>query len=62
MGLYNGEIVSYNIKRSQTFKLVKDMLDKALNKLKKEERPILHSDQVRHYRMKLFQQSLKDKG
>lgn len=49
--LFNGEIVAYEINMRPTIDLVTNMLEKALGKLKPDERPILHSDQGWHYQM-----------
>lgn len=51
MDLHNGEIIAFETARRPVFKLVKDMLDKALNTLVDDERPILHSDQGWQYQM-----------
>ncbi len=45
MDLYNGEIVAYQMDQRPTFKLVSDMLKKALAKLRGKDKPLLHSDQ-----------------
>lgn len=45
MDLYNGEIVAYQMDRRPSFELVTSMLKKALTKLKRTDRPLLHSDQ-----------------
>lgn len=58
MDLFNGEIVSYNISEQPTFHQTMDMLEKALNKLPPNSRPILHSDQGWQYQMKAYQHKL----
>lgn len=64
MDLFNGEIISYNISTSPNYKQVEDMLDKALTRRKKEGKDhiktILHSDQGTLYRLKIYQNLLKD--
>ena len=60
LDLYNGEIISYQLEKRPVFKLVTDMLEKAFNKLEKDDRPILHSDQGWQYQMKQYQQLLMD--
>ena len=60
LDLFNGEIVEYEIHNHPTFSLVKKMLDKALRKLNKDDRPILHSDQGWHYQMKKYHGILKE--
>ncbi len=59
MDLYNGEIVAYQMDRRPSFELVSDMLKKALTKLGRKERPLLHSDQGWQYRMPAFRRQLK---
>jgi putative transposase len=60
MDLYNGEIVAYQMDRRPTFELVSGMLKKALARLKrKEDRPLLHSDQGWQYRMPAYRRLLK---
>lgn len=64
MDLFNGEIISYNLSTSPNFKQVKDMLDKALRRRKKEGKEhmqtILHSDQGTLYRLKIYQDLLQE--
>ena len=58
MDLFNGEIVAYETARRPVFELVTNMLKKAMAKLKKRDKPLLHSDQGWHYRMAEYQQIL----
>ena len=44
------------------YELVDSMLNKALRKLREDEKPILHSDQGWHYRMAAYQRRLSGKG
>jgi putative transposase len=60
--LYNGEIISHNISERPVFNQITDMLKKSFSKLKKGERPLLHSDQGWQYQMKMYQKILADKG
>lgn len=71
MDLYNGEIVAYETSRRPVFKLVGNMLKKALARLKPMERPMLHSDQGWQYQQpnyrnmlasRLVTQSMSRKG
>lgn len=62
LDLYNGEIIAYELARRAAFRLVKTMLDKALNILKPGEKPLLHSDQGWHYRMAAYQHQLREHG
>lgn len=59
MDLYNGEIVSYTISERPTSSSIMEMLKKALKKLPKNARPILHSDQGWQYQMGQYQLLLK---
>lgn len=62
MDLFNGEIIAFETARRPVFKLVEEMLSKALNQLKGKDKPILHSDQGWHYQMPAYQQQLKKHG
>lgn len=62
MDLYNGEIVAFETSRRPLFRLVDNMLTKALGRLGEDERPILHSDQGWQYQMSAFQRRLEAKG
>ncbi|WP_412674369.1 IS3 family transposase [Acinetobacter johnsonii] len=60
--LFNGEIIAFQTQRRPYYGLVKDMLDKAINRLKPDEKPILHSDQGWQYQMHRYQRQLKQHG
>ena len=62
MDLFNGEIISYQLKQRPTFDLVEDMLKEAMKRLQPDEKPIVHSDQGWQYQMKPYQKMLKEKG
>lgn len=62
MDLYNGEIIAFETSRRPAFQLVSSMLNKALAKLKKNDKPILHSDQGWQYRMPAYQRTLQGKS
>jgi putative transposase len=62
MDLYNGEIVAFETSRRPLFKLVDDMLTKALDRLDESQKPILHSDQGWQYQTPAFQRRLKAHG
>jgi transposase InsO family protein/transposase-like protein len=47
---FDGLAVSWAIGTSPNAELVNDMLDSAINTLKDEEKPIVHSDRAGHYR------------
>lgn len=60
--LFNREVVSYEVRKTVTLPLVTDMLKSATNKLKKGEKPIVHSDQGWQYQNRAYQNHLRDKG
>lgn len=62
MDLYNSEIISYSIAYSPNYLLVKNMLNKAIEKVKYTKGIILHSDQGWHYQMKPYQRFLIENG
>ncbi|MHA0279400.1 IS3-like element IS1397 family transposase [Escherichia coli] len=62
LDLFNGEIVAWETACRPTEELVKRMLNKGLESLAEGEKPLLHSDQGWHYRIKSYQSALADKG
>ncbi|EQB8195410.1 IS3 family transposase [Escherichia coli] len=62
LDLFNGEIVAWETASRPTEELVKRMLNKGLESLTEGEKPLLHSDQGWHYRIKSYQSALADKG
>ena len=62
MDLCNGEIIAFETAGRPAFKLVEGMLNKALSRLRHNERPILHSDQGWHYEMPAYRRQLKKHG
>ena len=62
MDLYNGEIIAFETSKRPEYSLVGFMLKKALSKLRRDDRPILHSDQGWQYRMSAYQRALQEKG
>ena len=62
MDLFNGEIIAFQTERKPIFGLVKDMLKKSIDKLKSNEKPIIHSDQGWQYQMRYYQQQLAERG
>lgn len=52
LDMYNNEIVSYSISTSPNFNQTREMLDRLINKLPTNSKPILHSDQGWQYQMK----------
>ncbi|QLW80534.1 IS3-like element IS1397 family transposase [Escherichia coli] len=62
LDLFNGEIVAWETACRPTEELVKRMLNKVLESLAEGEKPLLHSDQGWHYRIKSYQSALADRG
>lgn len=62
LDLYNQEIVSYEIARSQRLPLVMKMVDQAVQRLNAGEAPMLHSDQGWQYRMAPYRDKLNRHG
>ncbi len=54
LDLFNGEIVAWETACRPTEELVKRMLNKGLESLAEGEKPLLHSDQGWHYRIKVI--------
>lgn len=59
--LFNGEIVAYAMNARPMFDLVTSMLKKAMRKLGKDDKPLLHSDQGWHYQMQSYRKMLSDR-
>ena len=59
LDLYNGEIIAYKIEKRPVYGLVSKMLEKAIDRLKEGDTPILHSDQGWHYRMDKYHKTLE---
>ena len=62
LDLYNGEIVAYQMQKRPKYELVGRMIKKAFAKLGPGEKPLLHSDQGWHYRMKQYTEALRERG
>lgn len=62
LDLFNGEIIAFEMNRRPVFAMVRSMLDKALAKLRPDERPMLHSDQGWQYRMPHYQATLSERS
>jgi putative transposase len=58
MDLYNGEIIAWHMDRRPSFELVTGMLNKALARLGRNDRPMLHSDQGWQYQMSAYRRLL----
>ncbi len=59
MDLCNGEIIAFEMNTRPVLSLVTNMLRKALRKLGKDDKPVLHSDQGWHYQKSAYRQALK---
>lgn len=62
LDMYNGEIVSYTISDRPDLKMVTDMVNKAMDKIKGCTELILHSDQGWHYQHANYRKLLQKKG
>jgi transposase InsO family protein len=62
LDLYNQEIISYEIADRPMISSVTQMLQSAFKCLKRQEKPLLHSDQRWQYQMGLYQQTLHKQG
>jgi putative transposase len=62
LGLYNGEIVSYEMARRPLLNMVSAMLGKAFNRLHPGDKPVLHSDQGWQYRMPEYRRRLEERA
>ena len=60
--LFNQEVISYEVRNSVTLPLVTDMLKAATCKLKRHEKPLIHSDQGWQYQNKHYQNHLRENG
>lgn len=57
LDLFNGEIISYSVSTKPHYKMIDEMLKKALENKKMMERPVLHSDQGWQYQMSDYQKN-----
>ncbi len=62
MDLHNGEIIAFETARRPVFKLVRNMLAKAFDRIGKDEKPILHSDQGWQYQMAKWGRMLESRN
>jgi transposase InsO family protein len=62
LDLCNGEIISYTLMSRPTYKLVRNMLEKAITRIKPGDALLLHSDQGWHYQMNQYQKTLEQHG
>lgn len=62
LDLFNRQIIAYQLMRKPVYKLVSDMLEKAISTLKSTEKPLIHSDQGWQYQLDSYQQTLASHG
>ena len=62
LDMYNGEIVSYTISDSPDLRMVMNMVNSAIKKVKPQEGLVLHSDQGWNYQHMQYQSTLKRNG
>lgn len=60
LDMYNGEIISYTISDHPDLRMVMNMLDKALEQGRVQNKLILHSDQGWHYQHCNYQRKLQE--
>ncbi len=60
--LFNGEVISYEVRSAPGLGLVTAMLDKALATLDEQTKPMIHSDQGWHYCHITYRNTLASKG
>ena len=58
LDMYNGEIISYTISDSPDLRMVMNMVNSAIRKVKPQEGLVLHSDQGWHYQHMKYQLAL----
>ncbi|WP_098060058.1 IS3 family transposase [Chromohalobacter japonicus] len=61
MDLYNGEIIAFQTGPRPVFGLVKHMLKSAFDRLRPDDRPLLHTDQGWHYRHPNYRRLVAEK-
>lgn len=62
LDLFNGEIIAYSISKSPNMQMIKEMLSKAISKVKQTKGLILHSDQGWHYQHDGYRNILQSSG
>lgn len=62
LDLYNGEIITYEMKRRPVLQLVTCMMEKASKALSESDTPIVHSDQGWQYQNPQYQKMLRERG
>ena len=62
LDMFNGEIISYTISDSPDLRMVMNMVNSAIRKVRPQEGLVLHSDQGWHYQHIQYQMALKRNG
>ena len=62
LDMYNGEIISYTISDSPDLRMVMNMVNNAIRKIKPQAGLVLHSDQGWHYQHLQYQLAFKRNG
>ena len=62
LDMFNGEIITYTISDSPDLRMVMNMVNSAIKKVKPKEGLVLHSDQGWHYQHMQYQLALKRNG
>lgn len=62
LDMYNGQIIAFQMNTRPKFELVSKMIKKAFATLRPQDKPMLHSDQGWHYRMKEYRETLAAHG
>ena len=62
LDLYNGEIIACDMRSRPQYKLVQNMLCKAVKRLGAKDKPLMHSDQGWHYKMSAYRRKLRKHG
>jgi putative transposase len=61
MDLFNREIIAYETSKKPV-KIVDEMLHQAVRRLRRKDKPVLHSDQGWQYQMRSYQRVLREHG
>ena len=62
LDMFNGEIISYTISDSPDLRMVMNMVNSAIRKVRPQEGLVMHSDQGWHYQHIQYQMALKRNG
>ena len=62
MDLFNGEIVAFETARRPVFSMVSSMLKRAMDKVREDDKPMVHADQGWQCQMPAYQRLLGERG